>query len=84
MDTLRTYLAYLWTCTFDAVLPIHILILSCRATSYHEVKLSSLDYTTAKTVLQGPDGPFSGWVKSGIHWETFELNSVSHIPRVAT
>ncbi|RDB20535.1 tRNA-specific adenosine deaminase 1 [Hypsizygus marmoreus] len=41
--------------------------------SYHEVKRHISDYQNAKDMLIGNQGPFSGWVRSGAKWESFNL-----------
>ncbi|KAF8914132.1 hypothetical protein CPB84DRAFT_1721009 [Gymnopilus junonius] len=42
--------------------------------TYLQVKLASKDYQTAKNRLIGKDGPFSGWVPTGIQWQIFNIN----------
>lgn len=32
-----------------------------------------MSYQAAKSVLQGHDSPFAGWVRSGEKWENFTL-----------
>lgn len=39
--------------------------------TYHDTKKAMMAYQTAKSALQGPQGPFCGWVKSGAQWERF-------------
>ena len=51
-------------------------LVSCGDISYREAKNSAGEYQSAKAVLLGPTGPFSGWVKSGEHLESFTSNSI--------
>ena len=50
---------------------------------YCEAKTSVTEYQQAKMALRGPDGPFSGWVKTGTQWEKFKLTD-SHEIRTDT
>ncbi|KAF8076038.1 adenosine deaminase/editase [Lyophyllum atratum] len=42
-------------------------------TTYYEVKQRMSHYQAAKEKLMGPEGVFSGWVRSGAQWESFDL-----------
>jgi len=62
---------------FTQVLSILGLLTELDATStYYERKQSTTtaDYRAAKRALMGEAGPFSGWVKSGQRWESFNVN----------
>lgn len=39
--------------------------------TYYDTKQMMVDYQACKFMLQGPEGPFSGWVKSGVQWQSF-------------
>ncbi|KAM6495697.1 Adenosine deaminase/editase [Amanita muscaria] len=41
--------------------------------TYFEFKREPEQYQKAKDILRGPGSPFSGWLKSGIKWEGFDL-----------
>ncbi|KAH9938484.1 uncharacterized protein B0H18DRAFT_1081130 [Fomitopsis serialis] len=43
--------------------------------TYYESKQAAAHYQTAKEALQGPSGPFAGWIRSGQEWESFHLPS---------
>lgn len=42
------------------------------STTYFEVKQAATEYQQAKSVLQGENGPFSGWKVSDEEWERFK------------
>ncbi|KLO06351.1 hypothetical protein SCHPADRAFT_910400 [Schizopora paradoxa] len=42
--------------------------------SYHICKQSNPDYGIVRKALKGPDGPFHGWVISGVEWESFDVD----------
>ena len=52
-------------------------LVSCGDISYREAKSSAWEYQSAKAVLLGPTGPFSGWIKSGEHLESFTDDGTS-------
>ncbi|CAL1701597.1 unnamed protein product [Somion occarium] len=48
--------------------------------TYRETKQSMADYQAAKAVLQGPNGPFAGWIKTGSQWESFDFDGIPREP----
>jgi len=47
----------------------------CRDTiTYSECKQSMSEYQGAKQAVTGETGPFSGWIKSGKQWESFNAD----------
>ncbi|TCD66835.1 hypothetical protein EIP91_000913 [Steccherinum ochraceum] len=42
--------------------------------TYYDTKQAMSEYQACKIALQGAEGPFCGWVKSGAQWERFKLD----------
>ncbi|KAI0796491.1 adenosine deaminase/editase [Abortiporus biennis] len=48
------------------------------ASTYRQIKHSLVQYQAAKSAIQGSEGPFSGWVKSGSQCKCFDSNGTLH------
>ncbi|KAH9947307.1 hypothetical protein B0H21DRAFT_692369 [Amylocystis lapponica] len=40
--------------------------------AYFNAKQRAIEYEVGKTALQAPNSPFSGWLRSGVQWESFD------------